>query len=217
MRGGRLTGVVVVGLLMVLSGSAIALTTALDPATNSSPTVPLITDELALPHGVGTRTLAPSTELSITLTLPFSQPSELSRFLVAVEDPNSPSYRHFLSVSQFLAEFGPSASNIQAVTSVLLSHGAAHVTVAPGGTEVSAVLPAGAVQQLFGVRFVTYGVDGGLPLYTGVGAPTLPAALAGRVVGVGGLSDEADPFLSLELRHGAVSAVQRSSSSEFVQ
>jgi subtilase family serine protease len=205
----------VVGLLLLLSGSAVGLSPR-PAAPNSTPATALMTDARAIPAGLPVRELASSTILSITLTLPYSHTVELSQLLANLEDPGSPSYRHFLTVAQFDAEFAPAPATVDQVTSVLEEYGATHVTVAPSRTSVAGELSAGVVQHLFGVQLLCYGTARGLPMYTAVGAPSLPASLRGVVIGVGGLSDAADPALSLDLHHAAVSPVGKSGSSAFV-
>jgi subtilase family serine protease len=216
MRSGTLGGVSFAVLLLVLSGTTVGLA-----ADASSPPVSLargllVTDELSLSPRLTLHPLDPTTELSITLTLPYANSGALSQLLAAVEDPASPEYRHFLTQSQFVTEFGPSPTSVRAVFAVLQSVGATDLSVSASRAVVSAVLPAGAVEQLFGVRMVAFGAERGLPLYTAIGTPSLPTALAGQVVGLGGLSDGANPYLSLELRPSVLRPVRDLSPSQFV-
>jgi subtilase family serine protease len=211
-----LAGVALVGLILVVSGSAFSLASGIGPTVHPSTANALVTDELTLPSGAVTHPLGTSTEISLTFTLPYSDPSGLARLLAAIEDPSSPEYRHFLTEPEFRTAFGPTASSLGAVTSALRSEGAAQVTVAPAGNTVSAVLTVGTVEQLLGVRMVSYGAEGRAPLYTAVGTPAVPGALSGEVTGIGGLSDGANPFLSLDLRHGGLLPVRPSPTSQFV-
>ena len=178
--------------------------------------ITLVTDELALPTHALTRPLGGSTELSITLTLPYSHAAELSRFLLNVEDPASPGYRHFLSVPEFVSEFGPAPTTVQEVTAELRLSGATHLSVAPSHNVVSAVLSAGEVEHLLGIPILQYGTADGMPLYSAVGTPILPGAISADVVGVGGLSDGANPLLSFDLHRDALSAVRSPGASQFV-
>lgn len=216
MRFGSLAVLTVVALLLVVSSTTMGLATAGGGIPSPALSPILVTDELALSPHVVVHALAPTTELSLTLTLPYANPGRLAELLAAVEDPASPEYRHFLTEPRFVSEFGPTAANVRAVCAVLGAAGASRLSVSPSRAVVSAVVSAGAVEQLFGVRLVVFGADHGVPLYTAVGSPSLPASLAGRVVGVGGLTDGANPYLSLDVRHAGPAPVRSSSSSQFV-
>ena len=216
MRSGTVARVTAVGLLLVLSGAMAALAPDGSPGAKLPSSLALVTDEVALPDHALTRPLSASTELSIALTLPYSHSVTLSRFLSNVEDPASPAYRHFLTEPQFVSEFGPTPTTVQEVTSELRSSGALDLSVTPSHNVVSAVLSAGAVEHLLGISILQYGTADGLPLYSAVGTPVLPDALSGDVIGVGGLSDGADPLLSFDLHAGALSEVPGSRASQFV-
>ena len=58
----------------------------------------------------------PATQsLRIDIVLPLRDPAGLENFLQEVYDPSSPSYRHFLTVQEFTARFGPSQEDYDAV------------------------------------------------------------------------------------------------------
>ncbi|HLM90769.1 MAG TPA: protease pro-enzyme activation domain-containing protein [Thermoplasmata archaeon] len=165
-----------------------------------SPTLPTFTtDALPLPARASTALLAPTSSVGITLTLPYSNSDRLSSLLTAVEDPASPEYRHFLTAPEFRSEFAPSPSTVEAVSEVLLGHGASELSVGPNQATVSALLPAGEVESLFGVELRVFAEHDGAPIYTAVGTASLPPALVGRVLGIGGLTNAANPALNLEM------------------
>src|ERR1039457_7363361 len=53
--------------------------------------------------------------MRLDIVLPLSDPAGLDKFLQDLYNPTSPSYRHFLSVSEFTARFGPSQEDYDAV------------------------------------------------------------------------------------------------------
>lgn len=58
----------------------------------------------------------PATQvLHLVLVLPLRRQHELANFLQELYDPSSPTYRHFLTVEEFTARFGPSQSDYDAV------------------------------------------------------------------------------------------------------
>ncbi|MGA8664522.1 MAG: protease pro-enzyme activation domain-containing protein [Thermoplasmata archaeon] len=169
------------------------------PRAAPAPAPALTTDALPLPAGAPSAPLAADVSVGITLTLPFSHSAQLATFLSAVEDPAAAEYRQFLSAPEFRAEFDPSSATVAAVSEELLSQGATQLSVGPDRATVSAVLPAGAVDSLFGVQLRVFGVHDGTPIYTAVGTASLPSGLAGIVSGIGGLTDAANLAVSLEM------------------
>jgi kumamolisin len=61
--------------------------------------------------------------LRIDIVLPLRDPAGLEEFLQEVYDPSSPSYRHFLTVPEFTARFGPSQEDYDAVVQYATSNG----------------------------------------------------------------------------------------------
>src|SRR3974377_1687295 len=53
--------------------------------------------------------------LRLDIVLPLRDQAGLEKFLQEVYDPSSPSYRHFLTVPEFTARFGPSQEDYDAV------------------------------------------------------------------------------------------------------
>jgi kumamolisin len=53
--------------------------------------------------------------MTLNIVLPLRDPSGLDRFLKALYDPTSPSYRQFVTVPQFTDRFGPSQKDYEAV------------------------------------------------------------------------------------------------------
>src|SRR5271168_5368752 len=75
----------------------------------------------------------PATEsLRIDVVLPLSDPAGLERFLQEVYDPSSPSYRHFLTVSEFTSQFGPRQEDYDALIRYATSN---RLTVSGGSRD----------------------------------------------------------------------------------
>src|SRR6185437_15533039 len=56
-----------------------------------------------------------SQPMSLVIVLPLRNQDALDQFLKAVYDPTSPSYRHFLTVDEFTARFGPTQADYNTV------------------------------------------------------------------------------------------------------
>jgi subtilase family serine protease len=197
--------------VVVVSSFAVALDLVRLPSpgpTNDA----LETDQVPVPRGAIPALLAGSSRIAITLTLTGADPTGLAEFLTAVQAPASPEYHHFLDAAQFEARFSPTAAEAASVAGALASDGATHVAIAPSRLTVSGELSAARVDALFGIELVRVGGTAERPLYTSVGAPSLPGPLAGRVTGIGGLSDTNPAGLSLGLARGAPIALATSGS-----
>jgi subtilase family serine protease len=199
---------IAVGALAILSAMGLGAVGAVGIGpTHGSPVLPpavsvplgLSTDAVPVPVGVHGVPLAGNSPVFLTLTLAGADPGGLNAFLSGIENPASPAYRHFLTASQFEADFGPTPSTASAVASAIRSAGGHDITITPGRLAVTAVLPASAVPSLLGVSLERIGGGSSDPLYTTSGSPVLAPALRGEVVGVGGLSNVANPGLSYDL------------------
>jgi subtilase family serine protease len=94
--------------------------------------------------------------MSLDLVLPLRNPAGLESFLSQVYDPKSPIYRHFLTVPEFTAQFGPTPEDYDAVVLFAKMHG---LTVTDGtrdGMEVQVKGPVSAVESAFHVSMRTY-------------------------------------------------------------
>lgn len=61
--------------------------------------------------------------MTLNVVLPLSDQAGLNAFLKSLSDPASPSYRHFLTVSEFTERFGPSQQDYDSVVSFLKANG----------------------------------------------------------------------------------------------
>jgi len=191
----RLLPVVAIALAVIVVVSSVGLLAGGSSSGRGSSRVAapaLESDAAPLPEGATATPLSDSVPVVLTLTLASPQPAALSDFLTAVENPQSPLYRHFLSFPEFVSEFAPSSATADTVRTALSALGAGSVTVFPDRSAVSVLLTPAQVRSWFGVQLVEYGRAGALPLYTAVGALTMPSELRGLVSGVSGLSDRSD-------------------------
>ena len=67
--------------------------------------------------------LSATQSIRIVLVLPLRNQEELDSFLKELYDPKSPSYRHFLTVDEFTAKFGPTQQDYDAVIGFAEAHG----------------------------------------------------------------------------------------------
>jgi pseudomonalisin len=93
-----------------------------------------------------------------------------------------------LSPSQVNARFGPTSSEVSAVTSYLQSQGFSNITVTPNNVLVSATAPAATVAKAFNTTLHGFTIPSG-KVYANVAPAYVPQALGGIVIGVLGLSN----------------------------
>ncbi len=94
--------------------------------------------------------------MQLNIVLPLRDPAGLKSFLQALYDPASPSYRHFLTVSEFTERFGPTREDYDATVLFAKSHGFVVVGGTRDGMDVQIKGPVSAVESAFHVTMRTY-------------------------------------------------------------
>jgi subtilase family serine protease len=89
-----------------------------------------------------------------------------------------------------VARYAPAAADVAAVQKLLEQAGMKNVTVGPHGVYVSATATVAQLRTAFKVTQNLYAYQG-MTLRANKEAPTIPAALAGKIVYIGGLDDTA--------------------------
>ena len=131
----------------------------------------------------------PVTTGTVTANVYLASPnaSGLATFAAAVSTPGSAQYRHFLSAAQVQAQYGPDASEAQAVSQWATGQHLSVAEVVPGiGGYVQVTGSATAIANAFGVTFGSYRLQGAT-VRAPEAAASLPASIAGDVVAVSGL------------------------------
>src|ERR1035437_6686413 len=94
--------------------------------------------------------------LRLDVVLPLRDQAGLDRFLQELADPSSPSYRHFVTVSEFTALFGPSEADYDALTRYATSNGFRVVGGSRDGMDLQIEGPVAAIETAFNVRMSVY-------------------------------------------------------------
>jgi len=142
--------------------------------------------------------------LDLSVILAGQDPAGLAAEVQAVSDPASPSYRHFLSSSEFAVRYGPSASEVQQVSSALRGEGLTVGTPDAGSIVLPVHGDARTVSAAFGTPLESVRLPGGAVSVVNTASPLIPAALSGAVTAVVGL-DGLTPQQSM-LRHAHAAA-----------
>ena len=95
-------------------------------------------------------------QMHLSVVLPLRNQAALTSLLQRLYDPSSPDYRHFLTVTQFTEQFGPTEQDYSAVAAYLQSQG---LTVKPAPANRLVVPVSGSMAQVnsaFNVQMNTY-------------------------------------------------------------
>ena len=132
--------------------------------------------------------LAPSTPLHLAIGLALRNPAGLRALIRAVDTPGSSQYERFLSHSQYMARFAPTARAVAALTRYLAAQGFRHIAVAGDRLYVSADATAAQASRAFHTTLQRYAQRGEV-VYANSTPAQVPAALAHTVLSVLGLND----------------------------
>ena len=94
--------------------------------------------------------------MRIDVVLPLRNQAELENFLQELYDPSSPSYRHFLTVQEFTAKFGPSQEDYDAVLRYAKTNGLKVVGGTRDGMDVQIEGAVENIETAFHVSMGTY-------------------------------------------------------------
>ena len=90
----------------------------------------------------------PATQtMRLVFVLPLRNQAELNNFLHDVYNPDSASYRHFLSVEEFTAEFGPTQEDYDAVIGFAKANGLAVVGTSRNRLNVDVSGPVASIER----------------------------------------------------------------------
>ena len=149
----------------------------------------------------------------ITLTLPLALPDRaaLNQFVTGLYTPGSPSFRKFLTPSQFGQRFGAATSEISAATAALERLGLNVLPAGPNHLYLRATAPVATIEHVFSTTLERLGLAGhallsGQDYFANTSAIRLPATLSGLITSVIGLDDFARPEPSLSTAPSAATA-----------
>ena len=94
--------------------------------------------------------------MRLVLVLPLRHQPELESFLQELYDPSSPSYRHFLTVQEFTARFGPSPEDYDAVLHFAEANGLAVVGTSRNRLNVDVEAPVADIEKALHVTMGVY-------------------------------------------------------------
>ena len=94
--------------------------------------------------------------MTLDVVMPVRDQASLEALVKQVADPASPSYRHYLTVGEFTARFGPAQADYDALVQFLKAKGFTVVGGTRDSMDVAVKGPVSAVESAFNVRMLTY-------------------------------------------------------------
>jgi subtilase family serine protease len=131
----------------------------------------IVADSMPMPH------------MLLQLRRPAAQEQALVTLIDQLHDPQSPNFHHWITAAELGAQFGPAASDIQAITGWLQQHGFTVNVVYPSKMVIDFSGTAGQVRTAYHTEIHNIDVKGVARL-ANMTDPQIPAAMAPLVVGV---------------------------------
>lgn len=181
------------GLLAVSLPVVAALAAAPAFAAQADSRVALRGDVIsAVSHSAETGTVSSGKQVPVTVSLTPRDQKGLDAFIAKVGDKKSPQYKHYLTVPQFAARYGATATTIGKVSRYLRSQGLTTGKISKNHLTIGASGTAAQVEKAFGTTLAKYREKGSDHSYfANTSAPRLPAGIAASVSDVSGLNNYA--------------------------
>lgn len=141
----------------------------------------------------------------IVVILNYSNQTRLDNFLSNLSNPSSPYYHHYMTASQFDANFSPSPALYNSAVSYFARSGMYNITTFPDRSVIAMEGTSGAVYKAFHTNMSVGQVNGSITVGP-QSYPALPSWLATSVYDVVGLSNSAKVSFSLNLEDALSSA-----------
>ncbi len=153
---GKGYGVAVLGGVYVVLCSALLLFVFETPAQAQSMMTHHVRQDVISGEALFLHRLPETQTLRLDVVLPLRDPAGLEKFLQEVYDPTSPSYRHFLTVPEFTARFGPTQEDYDAVVRYAERNGLTVVGGSRDGMDVQLEGSVTSIETAFNVSMGVY-------------------------------------------------------------
>lgn len=142
-----------------------------------------------LPHGAALQARRPvAGALALTVALRPKDPAALARYAAAVSDPDSSSYRRYVTAAQFANRFAPAPATIAAVDRALRRAGLRPRHVSANHLAIPVHASARQVQRAFSVKLARVRLAGGHEVLINTTAPAVGAHVAHDIQAILGLN-----------------------------
>ncbi len=135
--------------------------------------------------------MTPSPQMTIDFLLPLRNQQTLTDELARISDPSDPNYGKYLTNARFIAEFGPSQADVEAVTAFAKSSGLTVASVSANRTLIQVKGSSSAIESAFHLKLNNYQAESGRIFFAPDREPVFPASVARKIVGLIGLDNSA--------------------------
>ena len=168
--------------------SALLLSLGIATAHAQTTWAPTATQAITPAGAVATGPIASSTPIHVVVALKLQNSAALNALIKSESTPGDPLYQTELTPQQFTAQFGPSAAQVQAVSSYLTSQGFSNLQTEDNNLFISADGTAGDVAAAFNTSLTQYTLNGAT-VFANSAAAQVPSSLSGIVLSVLGLNN----------------------------
>ncbi len=147
------------------------------------------------PKATGTK--AHEQPLTLTFVLKREDQAGFDQYMHDVYDPNSKTYRQFMTQAQLAMRFGPSAAHYGSIVHYLRKSGFTHLERSRNRMTVVARAKRTTVERVFDLRIADYRI-GDHTFYANDYDPAMPTIMAAQIQAISGLSDLGAPRRVLE-------------------
>lgn len=191
-RPTKFTLVSIFALLLALVANVVLFRLQLRPVSaNFSLYTPISGSFVAVPNGTQMNGPHPGNDpLTVTVALQPSNAAQMNNMLIALYNPASPQYHHWLTVGQFNAQFAPPGSQMTQVQN-FLQGAALQVGTSPSPFLVQATGTTSQVESAFKTTINDYTSANGQTFYQNASPAQMPTSMNSIVMGVAGLSNTA--------------------------
>ena len=128
-------------------------------------------------------------QVAIVLHMALRNPDRLQQLVAEISKPGSPSYGKYLTQAGISARFAPDPAAVAAAVALLQNAGMRNVTVGPAGAYITATATVRQISATFAVSQNLYSYRGHT-VRANSELPTIPAALAGKIMAIEGLDEQ---------------------------
>jgi uncharacterized repeat protein (TIGR01451 family) len=194
-----------IGLLVLTGASPLSAAVPIKTLSGNMPS--------AVPLMAPVNRLAATNAMHLSVCLPLRNTNELDALIQQVTDPASPQFRHWLTTEQFVAQFGPTEQDVQAVCGFAQSNHLQVTATHSNRLVVELSGQAADVEKAFNVKLNSYQHPSeGRSFYSPDREPTVSASLP--ILNIGGLNNYYRPHPKF-VRITNTNSVNRSGSGSF--
>jgi subtilase family serine protease len=191
------------GMTLLLIGSLVTVASTVCDGQSLPPLTRHVHEATLRAQAGPTARLAPTQNMRIVLVLPIRDQADLDSFLQDVYSPSSPNYRHFLTVDEFTARFGPTQADYDSVIQFAETNGLTVVGTSRNRMNVDVAGSVANIEEAFHLKMGVYQHPSENRTYFGPDREPTPDLMV-RLWRVAGLDNYSAPHANIVRRNANV-------------